>query len=81
MNMQLLFPACEQSSVCMGNSCIELTKQQQKLPAYNNILNMQNADEAGNANEQIHIYGTKFCPWVITGGGQWVAWVPTLMWE
>lgn len=42
---------------------------------------MQNANEAGNDNEQIHIYGTEFCPWVITGGGQWVAWVPALMWE
>lgn len=52
MNMQLLFPACEQSSLCMGNSCIELTKL--KLPLYNNILNTQNAGDAGNANDRIH---------------------------
>lgn len=71
MNMQLLFPACEQSSpVCMGKSCIELTKRWLKLPVCKNILNMQNADDARNANEWVHIYGTKFFPWVITAGGQ-----------
>lgn len=31
---------------------------------------MQNADDARNANEQIHIYRTKLCPWVTTMGGQ-----------
>lgn len=31
---------------------------------------MENADDARNANERIHNYGTKFCPWVITAGGQ-----------
>lgn len=31
---------------------------------------MQNADDARNGNEEIHIYGTKFCPWLITRGGQ-----------
>lgn len=31
---------------------------------------MQNADDARNANEQIHIYRTEFCPWVISASGQ-----------
>lgn len=31
---------------------------------------MQNANDARNANERIHIYGTKFCLWVISAGGQ-----------
>lgn len=31
---------------------------------------MQNADDAGNANEQIHIYRTEFGPWVMSASGQ-----------
>lgn len=31
---------------------------------------MQNADDAGNANERIHIFGIKFCLWVLNADGQ-----------
>lgn len=72
MNMQCLFPAWEQqpSPVCLGNTWVEFSKQQLKLLVQGNILNVQNADDAGNANEGIHIYGIKFCPWVGNTDGQ-----------
>lgn len=31
---------------------------------------MQNPHDAANANEWIHIYGIKFCPWVLNADGQ-----------
>lgn len=31
---------------------------------------MQHADDAGNANEQVHIDGIELCPWVLNAGGQ-----------
>lgn len=71
MNMQCLFPAWEQASpLCFGGTCMELSKQQLKLLAQSDILNMQNADGAGNVNEWIHIYGIKFCPWLLDAAGQ-----------
>lgn len=37
---------------------------------FSDILKMQNADDAGNANDQINIDGIKSCPSVLNADGQ-----------